>query len=295
MLIPQQHAGRLGERVVCPTSWEEAAEHLRNHPLDSGVGGGSTYLMWRAAHGEPMPRDLISLHRIGGFAAVEDGAVGSLATLRRVERGPRIGAQRALTMAASVTAGPSVRTLATVGGNVASGFPQADLVPPLLALGAEVHFHAGTRRPLVDVVERGLRTDELITLVTHELAGQDGWSGASLKLCRRGMDLSIGTVAAVVRVEGAEIIDARLAVGSLFERPARMPALESALVGADTSAETMREVIDVIGVGGHRWLDDGQASSAYRARVASPLIHRTLCLALRLGPRGEPTATEALA
>lgn len=295
MLVSQQHAGRLGERVVCPPSWQDAADHLLEHPLEAAVAGGSTYLMWRAAHGEPMPRDLVSLHRIAGFDEVEDGMVGALATLRRVERGPRMGAQRALTMAASVTAGPSIRTLATVGGNVASGFPQADLVPPLLALGAELHLHDGTRRPLVDVAERGLRTDQLITRISHELAAQDGWSGASLKLCRRGMDLSVGMVSAVLRVAGDEITDARVAVGALFERPVRMSALESALVGADPSAETMREVIDVIGVGGRRWAEDAQASGSYRARVAAPLIHRTLCLALRLGAAGVPSVTEALA
>lgn len=295
MLIIQRHAGRLGERVLCPTTWEDAATHLRAHPIDAAVGGGSTYLMWRTAHGEPMPAHLVSLHRITGFDEVEDGSIGALATLRRVERGPRTGAQRALTMAASVTAGPLVRTLATLGGNIASGFPQADLVPPLLALGADVHFHDAPDRPMTDVVDHGMRTDALITRVTHPLAGEAGWSGASLKLSRRGMDLSIGLVSAVLRVANDEIVDARLAVGSLFERPTRMWALESALVGADTSPETMREVVDVIGVTGNKWADDGHASAGYRARIAGPLISRTLCAALQLGSDSEPGPTEALA
>src|SRR5690348_16066032 len=125
-------------------------------------------------------------------------------------------------------------------------------MPPLLALGALLHFQDGASRSIVEVADRGLRTDELIVRATHELAGQEGWSGASLKLCRRGMDLSIGLVSAVVRLDGEEITDARLAVGSLFERPVRLSAIEAALVGADTSAETMREVIDVIGLGGRR-------------------------------------------
>jgi CO/xanthine dehydrogenase FAD-binding subunit len=49
------------------------------------------------------------------------------------------------------------------------------------------------------------------------------------------MDFSIATVSAVLRIEGDEILEARVAVGSLFERPARLREIESALVGADPS------------------------------------------------------------
>jgi carbon-monoxide dehydrogenase medium subunit len=283
------------QRACTPTTWEEAARILREDPVDSAVAGGATYLMWRHAHGEPLPRTLISLHHISGYDEVTDGCVGALASLRNVERGPRSGAQRALTMAASVTAGPSVRTLATVGGNLASGFPQADLVPSLLALDAAVEFHDGTTRSAVDVMDRGLETTGLITRITHRLSGEEGWSGASVKLCRRGMDLSVGLASAVLRVIDGEIVDARLAVGSLFDRPVRMHALESALVGADPSAETIDQVVEVIGVTGRKFADDAQASAAYRARVAAPLIRRTLTLAGRLGADGTPGVGEALA
>lgn len=282
-------------RLSAPTTWDEAVAALREEPLDSAVAGGATYLMWRRAHGEPLPRTLIGLHRIAGYDEVADGAVGALATLRRVERGPRRGAQRALTMAASVTAGPSVRSLATVGGNLASGFPQADLVPALLALDAVVEFDDGSTRSAVDVVERGLETTRLITRITHRLAGEEGWTGATVKLCRRGMDLSVATTSAVLRVVDGEIADARLAVGSLFDRPVRLAALESALVGADPSPETVAEVIDLVGLAGRSFTQDAQAGAAYRARVAPAVIRRVVSLAGRLGAEGVPTAEEALA
>ena len=283
------------QRLRTPTTWDEAAGMLREDPLDAAVAGGATYLMWRQAHGEPLSPTLISLHRIRGYDEVTDGSIGALATLRRLERGPLTGAQRALTMAASVTAGPSVRTLATVGGNLASGFPQADLVPALLALDADVEFDDGTCARAVDVVDRGLATSRMITRVSHRLAGETGWSGASMKLCRRGMDLSVGTAAAVLRVAGGEIVDARLAVGSLHDRPTRMQALEAALIGADPSEETIAEVIEAVGVTGRKYVDDAQASSAYRARVAAALLRRVMSLAGRLGPDGRPAPTDALA
>ena len=286
--------GRQGH-VHTPATWEEAAALMSAHPLDSSVSGGATYLMWRAAHGEPMPEHLVSLHRIDGHAEVSDGSVGALATLRSVERGPLTGAHRALTMAASVTAGPAVRSLATLGGNLASGFPQADLVPALLALDAQVHLADGQQLSIHHVVDNGLLTSQLITRVTHDLAGVSGWTGATLKLSRRGMDLSTGLVSAVLRVENDEIVQARVAVGSLYDRPSRLDAIEAALVGADTSAETMAELVEAIGVKGRRFQDDDEATAEYRSRVAGPLVRRTLTLALALGSAGTPQVGDALA
>jgi CO/xanthine dehydrogenase FAD-binding subunit len=242
-----------------------------------------------------MPDHLISLHGIPGHDEVVDGSVGALATLRSLERGPETGAQRALSMAASVTAGPAVRNLATLGGNLASGFPQADLVPALLALDAQAHFADGTRRSVAAVVDQGLLTSQLITGVTHQLAGEPGWTGATIKLSRRGMDLSIALVSAVLQVEGDEIVQARVAVGSLHDRPTRLAAIEAALVGSDPSAETMAELVEIIGVKGRRFSDDDEATTEYRAAVAGPLIRRTLTLALALGATGTPQVGDALA
>lgn len=274
-------------RLHTPSSWDEAARLLAEHPLDAAVCGGATYLMWRAAHGEPMPEHLVSLHRIAAHDEVLDGSVGALASLRKVERGPRTGPQRALTMAASVTAGPSVRTVATLGGNLASGFPQADTIPAMLALDGLVHLADGRRRAISDVVEHGLVTADLVTRFSHDLTGDDGWTGATVKLSRRGMDLSVALASAVLRVAGDEIVAARVAVGSLFDRPARLPAIEAALVGADPSAATMAEIVEIVGVTGRRYVDDGEASAGYRARIAGPVVRRALVAALGLGPGGE--------
>lgn len=293
MFTIQTHAGRVGRWVHTPETWQEAADLMAEHSVDAAVSGGATYLMWRVAKGESMPDHLISLHRIKDHDEVLDGSVGALATLRRLERGPMAGAHRALTMAASVTAGPSIRTLATLGGNLASGFPNADLVPALLALDATVHLHGGRQVPATEVIEKGLGADDLITRITHDLAGQDGWSGATIKLSRRGMDLSVGTASVVLRTEGEEVTDARIAVSALFDRPARLTNIEHSLVGADTSEETIRELLEFVPVAGKRFLDDQEATSAYRRRIAGNLVRRAILLAARLGPEGTPTTGSA--
>lgn len=288
MFPVQTPAGRLSRSFHTPETWDEARSLLTHHGVDGAVSAGATYLMWRASQGEAMPAHLISLHRIREHGEVLDGSVGALATLRQVERGPATGAHRALTMAASVTAGPSVRTLATVGGNLASGFPQADLVPALLALDVTVHLADGRRLPVGEVVDEGLRTDDLVTRVTHDLSGRAGWTGATVKLSRRGMDFSIATVSAVLRIEDDEIAEARVAVGSLFERPTRLAAIEAALVGADPSEETIRELLDYVRVGGRPFLHDDEASAAYRQQIAAAAVRKALRLAAELGPAEPP-------
>jgi carbon-monoxide dehydrogenase medium subunit len=289
----QTHAGRVGQSFHAPASWNEAGDLMSAYSSDATVAGGATYLMWRAALGEPMPRHLISLHRITGHDEVRDDSVGALATLRRLERGPAVGAARALSMAASVTAGPSVRSLATVGGNLASGFPQADLVPALLALDVTVHFGDGRTLPVGEVVDKGLRTEDLIARVTHDLPADQAWTGATLKLSRRGMDFSIATVSTVLRIEDEEIREARVAVGSLFERPTRLPAIESALVGADPSEETIREVLEYVKITGKPFLQDDEASASYRQQIAPAVVRKSLLTAARLGPDGVPRPGEA--
>src|SRR5262245_1735418 len=304
MLLVQTHAGRLGSAWHAPESWSEAAALLARYGADAAVAGGATYLMWRAAHGEPMPAHLVSLHRIARQREIGPASVDALVTLRRLERATGTGPLRALTMAASVTAGPAVRTVATVGGNVASGFAQADLVPALLALDAHAHLVDGTALPVHQLLSEsaagvvGAKTEQrratpgrIVTRVSHGLTAEEGWSGASVKLSRRGMDLSIGIASVVVRQRGGVIDAARVAVGSLFDRPCRLPEVEAAVAGA--APGDLTSALSSVDFAAGPLRTDAEASASYRARIGVPLVHRALSVAIRLGVDGTPEAGDA--
>ena len=102
MFPVQSPAGRLGHSFHAPASWDEASSLLAQHGTEAAVSAGATYLMWRAARGEPMPPHLISLHRIPNHDEVVDGSVGALASLRSVARGPRTSAENPLRSRASL-------------------------------------------------------------------------------------------------------------------------------------------------------------------------------------------------
>ena len=141
--------------------------------------------MWRAARGEPMPRHLISLHRIPEHDEVRDGSVGALAALRRVERGPATGAQRALTMAASVTAGPTSAPWPRYEGDLASGFPQAAWSAPCSPSTSPSTSATASPRPSPRWWTRdcGPMTSSPGSPTSRRDAG---WTGSTVKLSRRG-------------------------------------------------------------------------------------------------------------
>lgn len=275
-----------------PQTLADAAALLTEHGSRARLAGGASYLMLQASQGEPFPDRLISLHRVGGLDGVAEGSIGAMVTLRQLERTGAIGAQRAIVMAASTTAGPHVRSIGTVGGNLGCS-DGGDLVPAMLALGAQVHLHDTEALPIERYVAQRPR-HAIITGITHQLRAADGWSGASLKLSRRAMDWPLATVTAVVRRVGEEIVDARVAAGSVAPEPTLLPAAAAVLIGScgepealDYAAEAATHRIEL--------REDDETTRAYRQRITTALVRRTVALALRLGPDARPAAGEARA
>src|SRR5436189_895950 len=103
----------------------------------------------------------------------------------------------------------------------------ADTVPALLVLGATVHFEdaeGGRDVPLADLYQEdgiqpmALRQDEVLTDVT--LPEADGWRSTYLKMRdRNSFDFPIAAVAAAIRLDGARVSEAGIAITGLGSRP----------------------------------------------------------------------------
>jgi 4-hydroxybenzoyl-CoA reductase subunit beta len=106
-----------------PASLAEAAALLASEPAARLIAGG-TDLLPNLRRGLESPPVLIDLSGLGGFAAVEETADGSLVlgaglTLAALTTNPIVGARMpALADAARAAAGPGHRTAATLGGNL---------------------------------------------------------------------------------------------------------------------------------------------------------------------------------
>jgi carbon-monoxide dehydrogenase medium subunit len=232
-------------QVHLPTSVEEAAGLLGSGTL---IAGG-THVMTRAAPTE----SLVSLRRAGLDGITSEGAtvtIGAATTLAQVGREVAF-----LHDAIESIASPTIRNLATVGGNLFVPQPHGDLAVCLLALDAKVHLADGRE---VGVLE----AEGLVTKVSF--ATPEKWFYRKA-MRRRQNSASIVTVAS----DGI-----RIALGGVAPAPVRATAAEEALAAGDIerAAELSVEAADPF--------DDAFASAWYRRRVLPVHVRRALTNAI---------------
>ncbi|PZW45843.1 xanthine dehydrogenase small subunit [Humitalea rosea] len=185
-----------------------------------------------------------------------------------------------------------IRGLGTLGGNLGTASPIGDMLPPLVALGAEVTIASlcATRRMAVEAFLTGYRTnalapDEVVTEVIIPRAGP-GDVVAMEKLSRRhDQDITAVGLSAWLRVVEGRIRAARVALGGVGPRVLRATAAEHVLMGAPWSLETVRAAARMLDRD-IAPLDDLRGSGAWRRAAAAGLLERVWWRATR--PDVEP-------
>ena len=185
---------------------ESVAEVVATLGHDDVVIAGGTEVMPRVTTRATRVTRLVSL-RYAGLSGIEvhDGraVIGAATTLAQVGRDERLGV---LGPVVESIASPTIRNLATVGGNLFVEQPYGDFAVALLALDAEVDV-TGPRetasRPVADVLGGGLTRAEVVTAVAFDVPEPDAWFYTKA-MRRRQNSASIVTVAAVVEVEGGD-------------------------------------------------------------------------------------------
>ena len=180
-------------------------------------------------------------------------------------------------------AGPLIRNLATVGGNVCDASAAADISPPLLALDAvaELESAAQGRRtlPLQEffrgVRSTALRSDELLTAIDFpHPAENDRWF--YYKLGKRKADaISIVSLAMTVRLAQGKVEQARIALGAVAPVAMRTPETEALLRG-ETLNEAVINAAAATAARESRPIDDFRATGAYRQQMVEALVRRGL-------------------
>lgn len=125
-----------------PTGLAEAAQLLAQFPGRARLLAGGTDLLVDLKSARTTAGHLVSLARIESLRGIENRSglrLGAMTTIAQIERSPLVrGPFAALRDAARLMASPQVRHLATIGGNIASAVPCADLPPVLGVLDALV-------------------------------------------------------------------------------------------------------------------------------------------------------------
>ena len=180
-------------------------------------------------------------------------------------------------------AGPLIRNLATVGGNVCDASAAADISPPLLALDATVELESAARGrrtlPLPEffrgVRRTALRPDELLAAIEFpHPAGDERWF--YYKLGKRKADaISIVSVAMTARLERGKVEQARIALGAVAPVAMRAPETEALLRG-ETLNDSVINAAAATAAGESRPIDDFRATGAYRRQMVEALVRRGL-------------------
>jgi carbon-monoxide dehydrogenase medium subunit len=278
-----------------PASLDEAVETLTHHGDAAKVLAGGQSLVPMLNMRLVRPGVLVSLRHVPALdhVAVADGStrIGGMARQRVVEEDRAVrDACPVLAEALRLVAHPAIRNRGTIGGSIAHADPAAELPAVLVALDGTVTLVSGRGRRTVPATDffRGLLTtaaepDEVLVEVTFGRVGApgrvSGW--AVEEVSRRHGDFALaGAVVVLTADPDRSIVDARVAVFGVEDRPTRRPAAEAAVRGTRGEPQAIAEAA-ALAARDLDALDDLHASARLRAHLAGVLVRRALGRAYR--------------
>ncbi len=288
-----------------PASAEEACGLLSRLGEDAVPYAGGTELLLLMKEGLLRPRHLVDVKRIPGLDAIVDGGadvtIGAVVTHRAVERSAAVRARcPVLAAVARHVANIRVRNVGTVGGNLAFADPHSDLATLFLALDARVQLVSprGRRELSLDDFVRGpwetaRAADELLTSVTLT-PWPERTAAAYVKFGVHERP-TLG-VAVALRLEpaangAASVAEARLAIGCVDPRPARVPAAEARLRGCPVA--DLEDSVAEVGARAAASVDpadDLYGSADYKREMVAVFTRRALRAAAARARGVEPVA-----
>ena len=273
-----------------PETLEEVLHLLAEHGDEGKIIAGGQSLVPMLSMRLARPAQLIDVNGVAGLAGIEltDGAlrIGATTRERDVERSPLVGPNApALHEALPLIGHLAIRNRGTVGGSIAHADASAELPAVAMATDATmvVQGPSGERVVTADEFFLGhyttaIEDDECLVRIDIPTAtASAGWSVQ--EVARRHGDFALVGVAAMVALAAdATIAEARLCLFGVGERPLRVAAVESALVGAAATTETFASAA----ADATRDLTPGSdihGSGEYRRHLAEVTVRRALAAA----------------
>ncbi len=224
-----------GEIIFADTI--ENAAHQLAGDNELTLIAGATWAMRADLRHEARPKRYLALSRITALREIvqcdKELSIGAMATHAQIAAALKGDLHlRGLKNAASNSANPGVRRLATLGGNIcAFGFAAGDLVPALLALDAVIEIMQEDRTERLPLFEfLAQRSQKSRALVIRAIIAIAPGTGAHARLTMRAAGDYPVAIASVWMSDDLQIV--RIAIGSVEAEPRRWTALEQALAGA---------------------------------------------------------------
>lgn len=276
-------------KVVSPRSLEDALATLADAGASARCLAGGTDLFVEMESGRTRPDLVVDLSRVPALRAIRATSsgveIGALATCSELMRNAAIAAHApVLAQAAAEVGAVQIQNRATIGGNLGTASPAADLVPVLFALGARVRLRSrgGTRELVAPEFVRGYRDtarrlDELIECVVLPVRERGERQSFRKVGTRRAQSIAKVVVAlSLVVDEAGRVVRVRAAAGSVAEKTIRLAHFERALGGELLDPERVRAAAALAAQRDARPKDDVRSTAEYRRTVLARVLARMI-------------------
>jgi carbon-monoxide dehydrogenase medium subunit len=276
----------LWQNYIRPKNLSEAMQAFATAPRPLLPIAGGTDLLLDLEQGRHAPvQTLVDVTSIEEMTLLElcgdELFIGASVPVNRVALDPlTVAHAQALTEACNLIAGPQVRNVATLGGNVAHALPAADGTIALLALDAEAEI-AGpseTRRiPFNDLFlgpgQSSLKPGEELIVGFYLHLLKDNQASCFKRIMRpQGVALPILNCAVWLGRENDRIKDIRIAVGPGGGTPFRATQAEDALREKPLNETTFESALGALLAQAHFRTSARRASADYRRHIVSGLF-----------------------
>lgn len=272
-----------------PKTLEEACQIMAALGKKAKPVAGGTDLIVNMKKKILSPEHLVSISRVEALKHLDIAngqiRIGACVTVAELAESRGIGQKlSALASGAQNLGSPLIRNLATIGGNLGSARPAADLPPSLIAYGAKVilKHRTGERTIPLETFFMGpgltdIQPDELLTEIQVDAPSPLAGAGYLNLGVRKAQDCNLVNVASFIQLDqnGAIICDARIVMGCVGPTPLRAPSAEKMLVG-EKPVESLFEKAGEAAMQDCRPIDDFRGTSAYKRAMVGVLTKRTL-------------------
>ena len=280
----------LWQEYLRPTNLSQALKAFAEAPGPVLPIAGGTDLLLDLEQGRHAPvHTLVDVTSIAEMNLLEvrgdDVFVGAALPVNRIVLDPLVRAHaQALTEACNLIAGPQVRNVATLGGNVAHALPAADGTIALLALNAqaEVAGFSGTRRvPFQELFlgpgKSSLKHSQELLVGFHLPLSKTGQASCFKRIMRpQGVALPILNCAVWLERDGGNLKDVHIAVGPGGGTPFRAIQAEDTLRGQSLNETIFECALEALLAQAQFRSSARRASADYRRHIVSGLFRDVL-------------------
>lgn len=272
-------------KYISPENKEEALKILKEEGVNACIVAGSTNILPDIKIKKLSPKILIDITAIEELKGIDKKknkiCIRPLTTIAELINSELILKEgKILIQTAQEFADPLVRNNATIGGNLVTASPAADMAVPLLTLDALIKIESVKQKREVKLkdffLEPGktvLHDDEMIVGIEFE-QNDINKNGYFIKLGqRKAMAIAIASIAVNLEVKQNKITRIRVAAGSVAPTPIRLTTAEEFLKDKEINNKLVEEAMDRVREEVEP-ISDIRASEEYRRYISGILFKR---------------------